>query len=849
MPGEATETVPVTEQEMQQPQVETVNRAVSHGQPLESSDSQGSSSLKEVSIQATSDQPCGVPDAQESPEKAEDIESPVVQQEATADPVGCSTDLTVPGSCEPQANEKNVLTKEAHVHENKEVALQDTEIPDGMISGGKLEAMAQSSPHDSKDCGLQDIPVNTEDGKPASGNEAAIEEPKSDRDETFPGDLKFDEATLNENLDKTEPVSIPSLVIQSKGISKCEDSRLSTQPMSASLPAPASSQQPRAATSSAKPKGKDAKTAQGSSAPKAVPGRRKRSSMSASSASPTSPKSSSCTPISPMPSPLAATPDGSAVDQTSRSMPKVVKAGKQGKSKKVEAFVSTSSAESKVTSEKMVASKKNALEGKPASCPPKSTEASTTLAKAVVASVATDDDLPPLIPPEKPVKTETAKSETAVVSVEETKAAKLMKEAKTTAKTTTAPVEAAKPAEKAKPAPVEAAKPAEKAKPAPVEAAKPAEKAKPAPVEAAKPAEKAKPAPVEAAKPAEKAKPAPVEAAKPAEKAKAAPVEAAKPAEKAKPAPVEAAKSLDKPKPAAVEATKPVEKVKAAPVEATKATEKVKSAPVEATKPAEKARPAPIEPTVTAPAPRKLTFAEAVSKPAPVTAEVEVIGTKPSEPVPSPKPVPPPVKIPATLEPVIKNDKGSGTESDSDDSVPELEEQDSAQTQTQQAQLAAAAEIDEEPVSKAKQSRSEKKARKAMSKLGLRQVTGVTRVTIRKSKNILFVITKPDVYKSPASDTYIVFGEAKIEDLSQQAQLAAAEKFKVQGEAVSSIQENTQTPTVQEESEEEEVDETGVEVKDIELVMSQANVSRAKAIRALKNNNNDIVNAIMELTM
>ena len=157
---------------------------------------------------------------------------------------------------------------------------------------------------------------------------------------------------------------------------------------------------------------------------------------------------------------------------------------------------------------------------------------------------------------------------------------------------------------------------------------------------------------------------------------------------------------------------------------------------------------------------------------------------------------------------------------DSDESVPELEEQDSTQATTQQAQLAAAAEIDEEPVSKAKQSQSEKKARKAMSKLGLRQVTGVTRVTIRKSKNILFVITKPDVYKSPASDTYIVFGEAKIEDLSQQAQLAAAEKFKVQGEAVSNIQENTQPPAVQEESEEEEVDETGVEVKDIELVMS-----------------------------
>lgn len=41
------------------------------------------------------------------------------------------------------------------------------------------------------------------------------------------------------------------------------------------------------------------------------------------------------------------------------------------------------------------------------------------------------------------------------------------------------------------------------------------------------------------------------------------------------------------------------------------------------------------------------------------------------------------------------------------------------------------------------------------------------------------------------------------------------------------------------------VDETGVEAKDVELVMSQAGVSRAKAVRALKNNQNDIVNAIM----
>ena len=52
-------------------------------------------------------------------------------------------------------------------------------------------------------------------------------------------------------------------------------------------------------------------------------------------------------------------------------------------------------------------------------------------------------------------------------------------------------------------------------------------------------------------------------------------------------------------------------------------------------------------------------------------------------------------------------------------------------------------------------------------------------------------------------------------------------------------------PAIPEDDEDEEVDEEGVEDKDIELVMSQANVSRSKAVKALKNNSNDIVNAIM----
>ncbi|XP_004386172.1 NAC-alpha domain-containing protein 1 [Trichechus manatus latirostris] len=201
---------------------------------------------------------------------------------------------------------------------------------------------------------------------------------------------------------------------------------------------------------------------------------------------------------------------------------------------------------------------------------------------------------------------------------------------------------------------------------------------------------------------------------------------------------------------------------------------------------------------------------------------------------------------------------GSGQHSDShaESSAPETEEQDLAAALTAQCPpQAPMVGSSEETITKAKQSRSEKKARKAMSKLGLRQIQGVTRITIQKSKNILFVISKPDVFKSPASDTYVVFGEAKIEDLSQQVHKAAAEKFKVPAEPSTRASESAPglrvTPECQEEEEEEEeeVDETGLELRDIELVMAQANVSRAKAVRALRDNHSDIVNAIMELTM
>ncbi|KAI3330502.1 hypothetical protein F4824DRAFT_492143 [Ustulina deusta] len=155
-------------------------------------------------------------------------------------------------------------------------------------------------------------------------------------------------------------------------------------------------------------------------------------------------------------------------------------------------------------------------------------------------------------------------------------------------------------------------------------------------------------------------------------------------------------------------------------------------------------------------------------------------------------------------------------------------------------------------------SRNEKKARKAIEKLHLTRVTGITRVTLRRPKNILFVINNPEVYKSPNSNTYIVFGEAKIEDLNSAAQQAAAQSLAAQGgehdhaghdhshgdagKAVESAEDKKD-----DDDDDEEVDAEGLEDKDIELVMTQANVSRTKAIKALKENDNDIRSAALKL--
>lgn len=165
-------------------------------------------------------------------------------------------------------------------------------------------------------------------------------------------------------------------------------------------------------------------------------------------------------------------------------------------------------------------------------------------------------------------------------------------------------------------------------------------------------------------------------------------------------------------------------------------------------------------------------------------------------------------------------------------------------------------------------SKNEKKAREAIKKFGLKQIKGISRVTFKQKGNLIHAIETPEVYKS-ANGTYIVFGEAKIEDLNQRyaaeaAAAAAAEEGhdhdhdhdheghdhshedKSPESITADLEKASITPKIEEEEEEGEVDESGLDPKDIDIIIEQTKVSRAKAVKALRKHDGDMVNAIME---
>lgn len=151
------------------------------------------------------------------------------------------------------------------------------------------------------------------------------------------------------------------------------------------------------------------------------------------------------------------------------------------------------------------------------------------------------------------------------------------------------------------------------------------------------------------------------------------------------------------------------------------------------------------------------------------------------------------------------------------------------------------------------QNRNEKKSRKIMQKLGMRPVHGILRATFKSSSRQggIFVIDKPDVFTANAT-TYVIFGEAKNQG-SQAPTAPAAKNFQKPLQEASIPSPATQAPELIESSNGEGddgavVDETGVDEGDVQLIMKQAGCSRAKAAKALKETDGDLIEAIMSLT-
>ena len=149
-----------------------------------------------------------------------------------------------------------------------------------------------------------------------------------------------------------------------------------------------------------------------------------------------------------------------------------------------------------------------------------------------------------------------------------------------------------------------------------------------------------------------------------------------------------------------------------------------------------------------------------------------------------------------------------------------------------------------------KLNRGEKKCRKALIKLGMKQLTGITRVSLRKRDGLIFVINDPEVLKSTDNaQSFAIFGELRLEDPNSRLSQTEAKKFteKPAGEA-------KPTEAAAKEEDKKAVDdsaplsEEGLTAQHIDMVMQHANCSRNAAIRALRDANDDMVAAVMKLT-
>jgi len=146
-----------------------------------------------------------------------------------------------------------------------------------------------------------------------------------------------------------------------------------------------------------------------------------------------------------------------------------------------------------------------------------------------------------------------------------------------------------------------------------------------------------------------------------------------------------------------------------------------------------------------------------------------------------------------------------------------------------------------------KANKGEKKFKKAMTKFGMKPVSGINRVTIKKSKAFFLYIDDPEVLKG-ADNTYVVFGEAKIQDFSSLGAEQEAKRFASEQPVATEKAAETKTEEVKGADEGEELSEEGLKAEDIETLISHTSCTRREAVKALRETNGDSVAAIIALT-
>jgi nascent polypeptide-associated complex subunit alpha len=151
-------------------------------------------------------------------------------------------------------------------------------------------------------------------------------------------------------------------------------------------------------------------------------------------------------------------------------------------------------------------------------------------------------------------------------------------------------------------------------------------------------------------------------------------------------------------------------------------------------------------------------------------------------------------------------------------------------------------------------SRSEKKSRKAVQKLGMKPFPGVVSMKVMKGKGqLLFFVNNPEVFKNPGNDNgYVIFGTANTTDQETSPQALQDQMAQFKPQAEQEVADKDIPELVPSGGQVEEVQEGDSNIADLDtlvsLVVDQSSCSRGAAVRALQETNGDVVEAIMKVT-